>query len=827
MSIVSEQTWYVQSSQRPTGAPRNNFEIANLQTFIRVNTNQTIKFKLVSFNTLNAFYNISDQNNSFTLSGIKCYLKTGFYTDFSNICNNISATLNPVISSISVTVEPFTNRGIWTWPTSGDVYSTYTISFDYGRNSHALMGFPFNFGENYTITGTIVGSNYVFKTPSPMVYNYLQNINLRANFPLLQNIEWKNASGTLDVSQLFAKIPVIAAPYENIWFNAQDTEQYISQAMGTGSAISVINFQITDDYQNLLTCYYDWEATIKIEVIEEKLNNLLDKAMLGTDDHGNKFSYFGALPDIANNIHTTNNMIEGAFTNSHNWKTEYSLNPKLDVSQLKDPTISVTKGTWATLDLSIATAGGAMAAALATGMGASAAALGTGLDATAAALATGMESTAGAIGTGMTEVAGAVTGVAGEVTAALEASTAATDTTIGGLIEAQTAVMEEYVAFATATEKEKALTRIERWAKTVKSYSDVLAFVTKFIEAVNRTEQAYKDTRDFFKKITDATHADAVQLDSDVTTAGKLISDSLDNAKNEIQQLNNLIFTFGNSAHLDFDAIKTSINTGSADIATKIDIDLSKLDLDLSQLDLDLGKLDIDLGDLKTIASALDKLDSLKDIKDELAKVGVDLGELKSIKDIVTALNKMGIDVAKLDDLKNLKDISEHFETLDGEVDFPSVVAQLKDISEHFETLDGKVDFPSIVAQLKGGVNIWTVISSSFNQLVKHITGHASEASKTTYDTEIAELQKLISEANKPEVKEDAQRWVSENKSLKFDPQRSDTKSYNKMISTAITLENKIHLEPLERWITKHQERTGFTETTPENKTRLAKVQKK
>ena len=95
----------------------------------------------------------------------------------------------------------------------------------------------------------------------------------------------------------------------------------------------------------------------------------------------------------------------------------------------------------------------------------------------------------------------------------------------------------------------------------------------------------------------------------------------------------------------------------------------------------------------------------------------------------------------------------------------------------------------------------WSAISSTFSGLYSYLTSHEG---KITYDTEISELDRFMSEADPVP---DVERWVATTGStIKFDPQRSDVSSYNELISKANSLQSRIHDGHLEAWLERHPE---------------------
>jgi hypothetical protein len=81
------------------------------------------------------------------------------------------------------------------------------------------------------------------------------------------------------------------------------------------------------------------------------------------------------------------------------------------------------------------------------------------------------------------------------------------------------------------------------------------------------------------------------------------------------------------------------------------------------------------------------------------------------------------------------------------------------------------------------------------------------KTNKILYDTEIAELSRFISESQNKDITPEVDSWVRSHENLQFDPQRSDVKSWDDMVSKAITLETGIHDSQLETWIKNHAEK--------------------
>jgi len=294
MELESEVSWFLQSNQRPSGNPINNFPLSIPPHLVPVLENQKISYKLAAFNIPNSFYNISSQNNTFNFKytglAINVVIQPGFYTSYTAIIAAVNTALTSYSIPFTFGQDSTTLLAKWT-PTGALTNNPLQFIFPTGRNLHQLLGMDDGQSSIY-INGTL---GYA-PSPYPMMYNNLQNINLRAYFTSNNNLEYRNETQSLGFSQLFAKIPYQnTAPGLNIHYNPADTDQFIVFSRDTHTPPTEITFQITDDYQNLLDCAYDWEAVIKIQIwnmpkpstVETKLEDVmlmlhdLEKIFLG------------------------------------------------------------------------------------------------------------------------------------------------------------------------------------------------------------------------------------------------------------------------------------------------------------------------------------------------------------------------------------------------------------------------------------------------------------------------------------------------------------------------------------------------------------------
>ena len=96
--VVAEKNWYVQSNQRTPGDNINKLTFDIPTRLLLVDENQTFKVRLISFNTVNTFYNIWNlpQNiATITYNGVSTPIRlvTGFYTTIASINTAIDESI--------------------------------------------------------------------------------------------------------------------------------------------------------------------------------------------------------------------------------------------------------------------------------------------------------------------------------------------------------------------------------------------------------------------------------------------------------------------------------------------------------------------------------------------------------------------------------------------------------------------------------------------------------------------------------------------------------------------------------------------------------------
>jgi len=310
---ISVHNWTINSSQRPPGSANNNFTMVIPKYFLKHTPTQRYCLKLVSFSTINTFYNIWNlKQNRFTLkytSGATVYaFEVQLITQFATTIAAVNTAIKLSIQNSAPVGCPLRNLAItaqtdgtvqWSWTalTANDTLSiTFpTVGGILTTTINSAVGFPDNGGAPYNIVhnSSDVGLSWTFITPFPITYSYLPNINLSLDLGSPQNYEYAPAARDFNFSTVFAKIPVNSAPFEPVWFNPQDLDSFVALSSDMGSEIQTVIFSLTDDAQQPLPMFYDWEAVIRIEILEDFVDKTItwqDK-LLETTQHQLTYSH--------------------------------------------------------------------------------------------------------------------------------------------------------------------------------------------------------------------------------------------------------------------------------------------------------------------------------------------------------------------------------------------------------------------------------------------------------------------------------------------------------------------------------------------------------
>ena len=310
---ISVHNWTINSSQRPPGSANNNFTMVIPKYFLKHTAKQRYCLKLVSFSTINTFYNIWNlKQNRFTLtytSGSTVYaFVVELITQFATTIAAVNTAIKLSIQNSAPAACPLKTLAItaradgtveWSW-TAITLNDTLSITFPtvggiLTTTINSAVGFPDNGGAPYNIVHNSADVNlaWTFNTPFPITYSYLPNINLSLDLGSPQNYEYAPAARDFNFSTVFAKIPVNSAPFAPVWFNPQDLNSFVSLSADMGSEIQTVIFSLTDDAQQPLPMFYDWEAVIRIEILEEFVDKTIgwqDK-LLETTQHQLTYSH--------------------------------------------------------------------------------------------------------------------------------------------------------------------------------------------------------------------------------------------------------------------------------------------------------------------------------------------------------------------------------------------------------------------------------------------------------------------------------------------------------------------------------------------------------
>ena len=221
----------------------------------------------------------------------------------------------------------------------------------------------------------------------------------------------------------------------------------------------------------------------------------------------------------------------------------------------------------------------------------------------------------------------------------------------------------------------------------------------------------------------------------------------------------------------------------------------------------DLGAAGIMQGVTNTVNAVKDTVDAVKDtvdaVKDTADAVNKTADSVKSVADsvnnVVNELKKVDEEVVAVEN--DVKTVCDTMTVTLDQMKSDTLVMNGLLTSLDNTSLTTSNALTSIGSTFIDTSKTWDAISSTFSGLYSYLTSHEG---KITYDTEISELDRFMSEADPVP---DVERWVATTGSgIHFDPQRSDVSSYNEMISKANSLQSKIHDRQLEAWLERHPE---------------------
>ena len=234
---------------------------------INVNDSETIRLTLIDFYCPYSWFDISDMNNSFTITRISNNT-TYPYTitpGSPNICDIVGELSKQNSGIFKFSYSKTTSKV--TISTS----STGTFTFSSLNESYQVLGFKNPF---FSFTTSIT---------SDAIVKVIRTENLFIRIPAMsnhENIEFRVGTNEYSFSNILAKIPIInTKPFDMIYYQSR-TNNYALKYDSTN--INLFRIEITDYFERKLPLNLDWNMTIKVEYLKykeiplyyEKLNSI-------------------------------------------------------------------------------------------------------------------------------------------------------------------------------------------------------------------------------------------------------------------------------------------------------------------------------------------------------------------------------------------------------------------------------------------------------------------------------------------------------------------------------------------------------------------------
>ena len=245
-NLIKTQYLFVKSENRKDGETYD-FTINIPNRYIECEDDEILCITLLNFNVYCSWYNVNDNNNTFTLKRVSNNQSTTITLPHGNYpFKLLYQTINSLYGSNICTFNKVSNKFVFSFS------EPYTLTFN--DNSYQLLGF-----SNTSHTGTTITSDAVINP-----FSNLDNIcvHLQGVQPFrAYNLD--NMQGTdLVVSDLLCAIPFTTAPYD--MFNYVNTNSEYKMFVYDKS-LQNIRFVITDFNNNHLSNLPDFTMCLKVE----------------------------------------------------------------------------------------------------------------------------------------------------------------------------------------------------------------------------------------------------------------------------------------------------------------------------------------------------------------------------------------------------------------------------------------------------------------------------------------------------------------------------------------------------------------------------------
>lgn len=247
---------YINSRHRAHGTP-GDFTVAVPNSMLALSGNRRgrIKISVIDAVINRCWYTVQETNNSFQVfdgsTTTSHDLPLGYFT---------ALTLRTIIAGMlpawSIGWSKETNKLTLVPPNDG---RTYRLTF--GDASCELFGFAPGAAPSGTHARPIVSDR-------PIKVNRENALLVHTDIPRAENSIVDNVLQPQFVeSDILIKIPVTAAPFDNVVFTAGAGDLYAF--VTTSTNINTIRFWITDELGRALEIPYDWTLTLRIDYIPD------------------------------------------------------------------------------------------------------------------------------------------------------------------------------------------------------------------------------------------------------------------------------------------------------------------------------------------------------------------------------------------------------------------------------------------------------------------------------------------------------------------------------------------------------------------------------
>lgn len=233
---------FIKSRNLPSSAflnaPLNTYYRVQLANSVSCLAGESLLLSLYSASIPCSFYNITSEENSFTLGGVPTSVPVGNY----NIRTLISA-IQTLVAGLTITYNTVTNKVTMSYP-SGPTLILTTIAQSFG------------FTTGTTITGTMT---------APNVVNIIDDYSLY----LRTNLNLTNARDEQgNYSDILERIPIKASG-SVVYYESPPNQHKNLLSVKTISEFTVaLTYDTGNDYVDLNGC--DWEICLLVQTIKSK-----------------------------------------------------------------------------------------------------------------------------------------------------------------------------------------------------------------------------------------------------------------------------------------------------------------------------------------------------------------------------------------------------------------------------------------------------------------------------------------------------------------------------------------------------------------------------